>query len=119
MFEILPDSKGRRFHIKAVGQLTDADYKELMPKLAAAIKEFGPLRLLVDMESFEGWDLEAAWDDFIFGVRHWNDFERIALVGDKRWEELAAQVMDKLTRGEIRYFDLDKRGEAYAWIEGA
>jgi len=117
MFEILPESKGRRIYVKAEGRLTDADYKALVPRLETAIRENGPIRLLVDMVEFEGWSPLAAWDDLLFGLRHWNDFERMALIGDKRWEEAVAKAMDALTKGEVRRFPAAERGTAHAWIE--
>lgn len=117
MFVVLPESTNRRIYVKAEGRLTDADYKALMPKLDAAIEAHGTIRLYVDMTAFEGWSPQAAWDDMVFGIRHWNDFERLALVGDKRWEEITAAAMDKLTRGEVRCFPSAEHGAARAWIE--
>ncbi len=119
MFDVLPESEGRRIFVKASGKLTDADYKALIPQLEAAIDRHGSLRLLVDMGEFKGIELQAAWDDFAFGIKHWNDFERMALVGDKRWEELLAKAFNRLTRGDIRYFDLVDANAARAWIEEA
>lgn len=119
MFEVLPESRERRMFVKASGRLTDADYKEFTPQLEAIIDQYGSIRLLVDMTELEGWSLHAAWDDFALGIKHWNDFERVALVGNKRWEELSAQVMDKLTKGEIRFFDTADATAANAWIEEA
>ncbi len=119
MFEVLPESQDRFFFIKASGKLTDADYKALVPQLEGAIDRHGSIRLLFDMEDFEGWSLQAAWDDLAFGIKHSNDFERVALLGDKRWEELSAKVMDRVMGGEIRYFDLADVNAARAWIEEA
>ncbi len=116
MFEVLSESEGRRLFIKASGRLTDADYKDLTPRLEAAIDRHGPLRLYVDMEAFEGWEMKAAWDDFAFGIKHWNDFERVALVGDKQWEEISVQVINKFTKGDFRFFDVSERGAAQDWI---
>ena len=64
----------------------------------------------------EGWELAAAWDDFAFGVKHWNDFTKLALVGNKRWEELSAKIGDKLTSAEMRYFPEEEKDAAMAWI---
>ncbi len=119
MFDVLPESEGRRVFVKASGKLTDADYKALIPQLEAAIDRHGSIRLLVDMGDLEGWSLQAAWDDFAFGIKHWNDFERMALLGDKRWEELLVKVTDRVMGGDIRYFDLADANAARAWIEEA
>jgi len=119
MFEVLPESRGRRFYVKATGKLTDADYKAFTPLLDDAVARNGPLRLLVDMSEFEGWELRAAWDDLVLGVRHWNDFERVALIGSARWEEVSVRIMDRLNPGRFRFFEPDKRAEAKTWIEDA
>ncbi|MBT7942120.1 MAG: STAS/SEC14 domain-containing protein [Alphaproteobacteria bacterium] len=119
MFEVYPESRGRRFFIRASGTLTDDDYKELTPRLEKAIADFGRLRLFFDMEDMEGWEVEAAFDDFAFGLQHWNDLERVAMVGDRRWEEVSAKVFNALNKGDIRFFDTDHRDTAHDWIENA
>lgn len=43
----------------------------------------------------------------------------IRLVGDQRWEELSAKALDRVTRGEFRYFGLAGSHPARAWIEKA
>ena len=35
---------------------------------------------------FSGWEWRAAYDDAAFGIKHWNDIERVALIGDARWQ---------------------------------
>ncbi len=117
MFTILPETAGRRVFVKAEGRLTDADYKQLLPRLETAIGQYGTIRLFVDMAEFKGWSPQAAWDDLMFGLRHWNDFERMALVGDKRWEDIAAKAMSALSKGDVRWFPTAERGIARAWIE--
>lgn len=116
MFEFLPESEGRFVALKAAGRLTDRDYKETIPKLEALIKEHGPIRLLVDLTEFDGWTAQAAWDDFAFGLRHRKDFERIALVGDARWEGLAARMANAVMKGEVRHFPTENRQIAWDYI---
>lgn len=116
MFELLPQSAGKVIGVRARGRLTDADYRDFLPLLEERIAEHGRVRLLVDLEGFEGWTLPAAWDDFAFGMTHWHHFEKMALVGDAHWEELAARTMDVLMAGEVRFFALSERDAAWAWI---
>lgn len=116
MFELLPESDGRFLAIKAHGRLTDADYKAFLPKLEAIIAEHGPLRALFDLTEFKGWTAHAAWDDFSFGMRHRRDFERIALVGDQRWEPLAARMADALLPCEVHHFAAADRQVAWDYI---
>ena len=49
--------------------------------------------------------MDAAWDDFTFGMTHWHHFEKMAMVGDATRERLAAKVANLLMRSEIRFFE--------------
>ena len=80
--------------LTAVGKLTHADYETISPMLDAAldgVKE-PKVKVLVDGTEMEGWELRAAWDDFKLGLKHGNEFEKIAIFGNKNWQEIAARV---------------------------
>jgi hypothetical protein len=49
MFEILPQSHGRRVALKASGKLTHDDYQWLTPALETRIAEVGPLSVLFEV----------------------------------------------------------------------
>jgi len=72
--------------------------------------------VLLDGTEFEGWELCAAWDDFRLGLRHNNDFHRIAIYGNRRWQEIAARVGAWFASGEVKYFG-DEVDEL-AWLNG-
>lgn len=117
MFTMLPESDGNIVGVRAEGKLTDADYKAFLPRLEEIIAAQGPIRMLVDMEGFEGWEPLAAWDDFAFGMTHWGDFKRIALVGDKAWEEMSAKLFNLLMKGEVRFFVPAEKDAAWVWVK--
>lgn len=52
MFLILPESAGKLAALKAIGKLTDEDYKAVVPQLEEVITAQGALRLLADLEEF-------------------------------------------------------------------
>ncbi len=103
-FRLLPQTDGRYVAVKAIGTLNDSDYNAFLPILLELIRHHGPIRLFVDLTEFDGWTSHALWDDFTFGVRHAQDFERIALVGDARWEALVARMANALMNCEVRHF---------------
>jgi len=117
MFTTLPDSAGDLVCLKASGRLTDEDYKDMMPRLEAVISKHGSLRLYADLIDFDGWEWRAGWDDLAFGIKHWNDIKRIALIGDANWEQLAAKIADKLSPAEVRYFSDDESESALDWVK--
>ncbi len=103
MIEQLPESTAKILGFKMSGKLHDSDYKVFVPLVEAAIKAQGKVRLLAQFEDFHGWDLHALWDDTKFATKHCADVERIALVGDKKWEEWMAKVCEP-TLGNAFYF---------------
>jgi hypothetical protein len=116
MLILLPESAGDLVCLKAAGKLTDADYKDMMPRLEAVIAEHGGLRVYVDLTEFDGWDWRAAWDDVAFGIKHWSEISKIALIGDAAWETLATRIADKIMPADVRNFAADGAGEALDWI---
>ncbi|GAB6051752.1 STAS/SEC14 domain-containing protein [Magnetospira thiophila] len=117
MFHILPRSKGRIVGVQALGRLCHEDYVFLLPRLESLIAQHGRLRVLFHLGGFEWVDPHAAWDDLMFGLRHWNDLERMAIVGEAGWESLLARVMAEIAPVETRYFDVSRVEEAWAWLE--
>ena len=98
------------------GKLTHEDYAVFVPIVDKALKEAKGLEadLLVDMREFTGWEMLAAWDDLKFGLKHRNDFRKMAIMGEKKWEEVSLQMMSHLMKGKVKHFK--KRVKALAWI---
>ena len=117
MFDLYAEGAGKVYVLRCEGTLTDADYKDLAPKLDALVAKHGTLRILTDITDWEGMEIMAMWDDFVLGIRHWNDFERIAVVGDEAWQSVMTRFADAVTKGEIRFFDASKREAALAWLK--
>ena len=42
------------------------------------------IRAYVDITELEGWELQAAWDDFKLGLKHNKEFCRVAVLGNKK-----------------------------------
>jgi len=116
MFVSLPESNGNLVCFKAVGKLTAEDYQSMMEQFHTILDIHGSLRLYADLEEFDGWEWQAAWDKVAFGIKHWDQIEQIAVVGTKRWESLSAAAADKIMNAEVRFFPVDKRGQALDWV---
>ena len=110
-------SKKRLFiEIKMQGKLTHKDYVLFVPIVDKALKEAKGLEadLLIDLRKFSGWEMLAAWDDLKFGLKHRNDFTKMAIIGEKKWEEVSVQMMSHLMKGKTKHFK--KREKALSWI---
>jgi SpoIIAA-like len=80
---------------------------------------FASRRVLFDMTGFHGWDFGALWEDIKFDVRHFGDIERLAMVGEKKWQHGMATFCKPFTSATIRYFDHADAAEAQTWVSEA
>ena len=108
---------GKILVIQVSGKLTKADYERFVPEFDRLIEHHGKLRLLFDMTDFHGWDASAMWEDIKFGVKHFADIERLAMVGETRWQHGMATFCKPFTTATIRYFDHADAAAARQWLE--
>jgi hypothetical protein len=102
--------------LKAVGKLTHEDYETITPMIDSAlsmVKE-PQVKALIDGTEMEGWELRAAWDDFKLGLKHGNEFEKIAIYGNKNWQEITAKIGAWFISGEVKYFESED--DALDWL---
>jgi hypothetical protein len=102
------------------GKLTTADYASFVPEVERLIEEHGKIRMVWRLKDFHGWTMGAMWEDIKFDWRHFADIQRLALIGDKRWNAGMATFCKPFTRATIRHFDVADAAKATEWIhEGA
>jgi hypothetical protein len=101
---------------KLSGKLHDEDYKTFVPTVEAAVTAEGKVRLFAQLEDFHGWDMRASWDDFKFGLKHNRDIERVAMVGDHKWERWMSVLCRPFTSAKVRYFDVSEIDAARNWV---
>jgi hypothetical protein len=116
MIETLQMDSPKTIGFKLSGKLHDDDYKSFVPIVESFVAAEGKARLFVQFEDFHGWDLHAVWDDTKFAFKHYSDFDRIAMVGDRRWEKWMVQVCKPFTKATVRYFDAAQVDAARAWL---
>lgn len=116
MIETLRTAFPKTIGFKLTGKLHDEDYKSFIPTVESFLAAEGKARLFVQMEDFHGADLHAVWDDIKFGLKHYSDFDRIAMVGDRNWEKWMVQMSRPFTKAAVRYFDVSQVDGAWAWL---
>jgi hypothetical protein len=103
--------------LKAVGKLTHEDYETITPMIDSALSAVKnpKVKALIDGTELEGWELRAAWDDFKLGLKHGNEFVKVAIIGNRHWQEIAAKLGAWFVSGEVKYFDNEE--DALAWLD--
>lgn len=98
------------------GKLMKSDYEKLLPLVKDLISEYGRIRWYFEMRDFEGWSLDAFWKDVKFDLSHANDFEKVAMVGENKWQQVMTSLMKPFTKAEVRFFSLEEKEKAAKWI---
>lgn len=120
MIEIEHEQDRRLIQVRVAGKLTEADYDAAIPELEQAIKNSGgDLSAVIMLDDLTGISLSALWKDLKFDMRHFNDFKRIAVVGDSRMEEWGAKASTIATGAEIEFFERDEFDRARDWARAA
>lgn len=102
--------------ITVTGKLHKEDYELFVPEIERRIAEHGKLRIMLEMVDFHGWTAGALWEDTKFDMKHFKDIERLALVGDKKWQKGMAVFCKPFTTAKVQYFDHAERDEAEQWL---
>lgn len=118
MLRIIEDLPERVLGLEAVGQVTADDYRTvLVPAVESLVARHAKVRLLYVLgDRFEGFSGGAAWEDARLGMRHFTDFDRVAVVTDADWVTHMVRAFGFVLPGEVRTFGSDQLDEARAWV---
>ena len=110
------DLDGKVLAVHISGKLEKADYEHFVPEFERLVKQHGKLKVLFDMTDFHGWEASALWEDTKFAIHHFNDIDRLAMVGEEKWQRGMATFCKPFTKATIRYFDHPDAAEARKWL---
>lgn len=117
---ILQHERDNIYRLDVAGRLHKRDLDAVQRQVASEIGRAGPIRLLIVLTAFEGWEQGANWRDLTFYVRHGDDIERIAIVADERWEsETLMFAAADLRKGAVAFFPVAAVERAAAWVAEA
>ena len=116
--QLSTENDGKLLVVSLSGKLHKEDYVHFLPAFEEAVKKFGKLRILMEMHDFHGWDIGALWQDIKFDVKHFKDIDRLAMIGEKKWEQWMATFCKPFTTATVKYFPQGQSVEARAWIAG-
>ncbi len=102
--------------VQGIDHLVKSDYKLLVSKTDEAVARFGRISMPVELRKFKGWTMEALWEDLKFDIKHFNDIDRLAVVGEKKWGKGLAIFSKPFTKATVRYFDLSEFDAAKSWV---
>lgn len=96
--------------------LHEADYAAFVPLIESQLEKGRSVRLLVILHAFKGWSSGALWADTKFAANHFQPIDRLAVVGERQWEEGVVVFVKPFAAAEMRYFDADDVDRARRWV---
>lgn len=108
---------GKTLAVSLSGKLVKEDYEHFVPHVERLVQQHGKIRMLMQMHDFHGWTVGAAWEDTKFAAHHFRDIERLAVVGETKWQHGMAVFCKPFTAAKIRYFDQAEADQARAWLD--
>ena len=115
-YNIVEHADGKIIEVQVSGKLTKEAYAAFLPMTEQRIAEFGKVRMLVILHDFHGWDAGALWEDIKFDLKHHGHIERLAIVGESKWEKGMAVFCKPFTSAAIQYFDMADAAAARDWV---
>ncbi|MCC0177772.1 STAS/SEC14 domain-containing protein [Waterburya agarophytonicola K14] len=87
--------------------------KLIEPRIDAGEK----LRIYAEVSSWSGMSLGAFIKDLKFSLQHLNNFEKEAIVSDRKWLEALAALSNTLFSSiEVKHFTPDEKDKALEWV---
>lgn len=115
-FSLTEKLDGKIIEVQVSGTLTKEAYQQFVPVTEAAIARHGKVRILFIMNDFHGWNAGALWEDLKFDLKHFAHIERLAIVGETKWEQGMATFCRPFTTAAMKYFDHKDIEKAREWI---
>ena len=104
--------------LRISGLLKQSEFAATQKELACKIDTGSKPRVLAIVESFEGWERGADWNDLDFLVSHSGEVSRIAIVADPKWETQALAFAGAgVRRAPVKFFQPTKLAQARTWLQ--
>ena len=112
--EIPPSSEKKNIQLNSFyteislsGKLTQHELKNFETKIESLLQEYEvpSINILADIREIEGIELKAAWNEFLFALRHYKQFKKIAIVGNKKFEKISINLLNKMISADIQYYE--------------
>lgn len=105
--------------VRINGAVGRADFHAIAKRVEAKLEVHPKLRIYVEMPAFAGMSPMAFFEDLKLAMKHWNRFEREAIVTDEKWiQQMTTGAAKLFSSIEIKVFPTAERVAARQWIEG-
>jgi len=116
MIQIINSKNEQVIAIKIRDDINKKDVQKIHPLIHNITNKGMKVRWYFELEDFTGYDLNGLWADLKVDAAHFNEYGKMVMVGDKKWQELATEATDFFTGSEVRFFEPHQKEKAKQWI---
>jgi hypothetical protein len=103
--------------VRATGRLSWSDYTRFEQDfIRELVRRGGYSPLLLDVRGWRGWTAGGFIRDLMFNARHFSNFPRIAVIGDRPWHKWLTVAAKPIFIARMRYFDAAVERQAADWV---
>ncbi len=111
----LMKSQDQEIWIKITGQITPRDFQECQALVELGAERFHQAKVLIVLDRFQGWSKDETWTNASFLPD--SEIAKIAIVGDRRWEEqIFLFAGEPMRTAEMRFFSAGQLNDAQDWL---
>ena len=100
------------------GKINSEDIEKISNIIDEKLKTHEKLRVYVEVNNLDGISLDAFFKDLKLGFKHFNHFNKKAVVTDKVWMKNITTVINKIFSNiEVKCFCFEDKNEAVQWVK--
>jgi hypothetical protein len=119
MIKKLPQSYDNRLAYVISSTITLDEETSWIEELDAVLMQFDKVSAMIIVEEDASWNLDAGIEDIKWLFKHYDKFEKLAIITDSKvWEWLITldSKFAKLVNVKEKHFHVNEREEAWQWI---
>lgn len=118
-FLLTQAAETRLVEVTVSSKLTKEAYQAIIQSAKASINKNGKIRVLLLTLGFNGWNAGAQWGDIECEIDVLSHTERLAIVGETKWETQSFSFCRPFTAAQIQYFEQRDLEKAREWIRSS
>ncbi len=118
MLQIMDEMPSHVVGIHAIGEVSKEDYESvLIPHIEDLARRRHELNYLLVLDTDVGnFSAAAWWEDFRLALKHFSQWNKVAIVTDQKGVEWFADVSRFFIPGKVKGFELEELEEAKKWV---
>ncbi|WP_423823523.1 STAS/SEC14 domain-containing protein [Salinisphaera sp. SPP-AMP-43] len=101
------------------GEVGSQDFANVLSDIEQRLQQHDTLRLYIEIKSMGGMSASTVFSELKDAIKHWDRFDKLAVVTDVEGVRTATTVLDKLApKMDCETYRFDGRESARQWVIG-